>query len=349
MIYIPPNLRERDLKLPIQKLLHHLNRKREVIDMRDNEIMVRQTIEEFKALAAALMAYFNRHLLQGECDAYVRFFFTKFVTKLIAFRRNIGELIGYTGGESVEQISLPPTVTFLPIQSYVPSDLAYETSSISGNFELLAALPRKLLRQPSLFIESLPNYQRPCLMSWLTKKETGLEHRFTIGDLLELGFDPTRLKELMIKENKYIFERIQIKKLAEIQKKQKLFERITPLINRLVAHGALLKINPPLLTIQDQGNAYILRKKIEGIHWDEALEQSQTQASLKDINKIIRLDKLILKTIRTAGNILIEKAELENINELQALSWFVSWNLEANQPRLVLNFSEQYFDSVWMA
>lgn len=203
MIYIPSNLSKKELKAPVQKLLYHLSRKRETIHMRDNEIMVKQTIDEFRALHTALMTYFNVHLLQEGCDANARFFFTKFVTKLIAFRRKIGELLGYTGGESIEQISLAPMVASWPIQSYIPADLAYDTSSISGNFELLSALPRRLLKQPSPYIESLPNYLRPSLRSWIEKKKSTVEQSFTIGDLMELGFDPTRLKEMTVKENKF--------------------------------------------------------------------------------------------------------------------------------------------------
>jgi len=349
MIYIPSNLSKKELKAPVQKLLYHLSRKREMIHMRDNEIMVKQTIDEFRALHTGLMTYFNVHLLQGGCDANARFFFTKFVTKLIAFRRKIGELIGYTGGESIEQITLAPMVASWPIQSYVPADLAYDTSSISGNFELLSALPRKLLKQPSPYIESLPNYLRPSLRSWIEKKKSTVEQPFTIGDLMELGFDPTRLKEMTVKENKYIIERMPIKKLKEIQAKQKLLDRIAPLTNRLLANGTLLKVNPPLLIIQDQGNAYILRNKIEAIHWDEALEQTQTHAALKELNQTIKLDKLIRKSLKTAVHLLSAELTLKERDALDTFSWFVSWNLETNQPRLLIDFSEPYFDSIWMA
>ncbi len=58
MVFVPAALAERDLKDAILKLVHHLKRKRPTIDMRDNELMVRRTIDEFKEIYAALLNYF---------------------------------------------------------------------------------------------------------------------------------------------------------------------------------------------------------------------------------------------------------------------------------------------------
>ena len=60
MIYVPSGLAARDLKDSVLKLIHHLKRKRAAIDMRDNELMVERTIEEFKDLYSALLVYFER-------------------------------------------------------------------------------------------------------------------------------------------------------------------------------------------------------------------------------------------------------------------------------------------------
>ena len=55
--------------------------------MRDNEEMVRQTIAEFKELHAALLVtYFEADLKEGTLHIpLMRFMFTRYVTKLIAF------------------------------------------------------------------------------------------------------------------------------------------------------------------------------------------------------------------------------------------------------------------------
>ncbi len=57
--------------------------------------------------------------------------------------------------------------------------------------------------------------------------------------------------------------------------------------------NALLQTNPPLLVIRDRGNGYVLRKKVEGIHWEEAVEQLQTLPELKELNREMRIDKKI--------------------------------------------------------
>ena len=44
--------------------------------------------------------------------------------------------------------------------------------------------------------------------------------------------------------------------------------------------------------VRDRGNAYVLRRKIEGIHWDEAMEQLQGNPDLKGMSKEMKVDKL---------------------------------------------------------
>ncbi len=96
------------------KIVHHLKRKRAAIDMRDNELMVKRTIGEFKDLYAALLTYFEREIQTGRPTPLTQFMFTRFVTKLISFRRRIGTLLGYTGGESIEQIVLASSDSSTP-------------------------------------------------------------------------------------------------------------------------------------------------------------------------------------------------------------------------------------------
>ena len=117
MIFIPPAMGGKDIKDGVIKLLHHLKRKRASIDMRDNEQMVKRTIEEFKDLYSALITYFERAEPGRENELLKRFMFTRFVTKLLGFRRRIAELLGYTGGESLEQIVLHEEIRSLNIQS----------------------------------------------------------------------------------------------------------------------------------------------------------------------------------------------------------------------------------------
>ena len=82
MIFIPPRFERKDLRAPVQKLLHHLSRKRTAIDMRDNQIMVRRTIAEFKELYSALLGYFEDEIDSGESSPLMRFMFTRFCDKI---------------------------------------------------------------------------------------------------------------------------------------------------------------------------------------------------------------------------------------------------------------------------
>ncbi|MCP4669063.1 MAG: MBL fold metallo-hydrolase, partial [Deltaproteobacteria bacterium] len=304
MIYVPPNLHDRDLREPVLKLVHHLKRKRTAIDMRDNEILVQRTIAEFKALYSALLTYFEEEIRKGEPNSLTRFIFTRFATKFIAFRRHIANLIGYTGGDSLEQIGLAPEIAGLPVQSYAPSDLASSPTSVSGDMDLHVSLPEDLKNHPAPCIEMLPNYQRPSLLAWLKEREMASGDALTIGDLMDLGFDPTRLKEITIHGDRFIFERIQARQLPELEKKKELLNQIESKLIGARPKNALLQANPPLLAIGDRGNAYVLRRKIEGIHWEEAVEQLQSAPHLKAINRAIGIDKMVLATVRKANDMI---------------------------------------------
>ena len=161
MIFIPPQLKDRDLKQPLLKVMYHLKRKRAVIDIRENETMVKKTLNEFRELYQALMTYFHSELEGPRSSVFMRFLFTRFVTKFISFRRRIGDLVGYTGGESTEQIVLDPRIDKLQVKSYAPRDLAKEDAVVMGSLGLLSKFPEDLKQKPAQFIESLPNYRRP--------------------------------------------------------------------------------------------------------------------------------------------------------------------------------------------
>lgn len=348
MIYIPPKLRERDLKAPVLKLMHHLIRKRAAIEMRDNEIMVQRTIDEFKELNSALLSYFDEEISVGESSPLMRFMFTRFVTKFIAFRRRIETLLGYTGGESLEQVVLAPEITGLHAQSYVPFDPENGPEMVSGDKTLWARLPAALKRQPARFIEALPNYKRPNLLGWLGERGLDSGYSLTIGDLMDLGFDPTRLKEIRIGEEEFIFERIQVRQLKDLEKKSVLLKQVQQEMGGLKVKNATLKVNPPLLTIRDRGNAYVLRRKIAGIHWEEAAEQIHSSPRLKGMDGELNLSRIIRGTVREAHRAVLDKVGgCDSPDDL--LTCFVSWDIRANQPLLMVDFSNCYLESVWMA
>lgn len=349
MIYIPPRLEGKDLRAPILRLMHHLSRKRTAIEMRDNQIMVQRTIAEFKELYSALLGYFEDEIKNGESSPLMRFMFTRFVTKFIAFRRRIEALLGYTGGESLEQIILAPEITGLPAQSYAPFDLENSPNLVSGDMGLWSRLPGALKKQPARTIEALPNYQRPNLLNWLRERGVNAGHSLTIGDLIDLGFDPTRLKEISVGGEEFIFERIQARQLPDLEKKRVLLESVESKMRGSKIKNASLRVNSPLLTIRDRGNAYVLRRKIDGIHWEEAVEQIHSSSRLKDLDNSLKLHGMILGTVREANRAVSKQMKGEGTEPQDLLACFVSWDIKANQPLLMVDFSNCYLESVWMA
>ncbi len=349
MVYVPGGLAGKDIKDAIIKLVYHLKRKRHVIDMRDNEVMVRRTIEEFKDLYAALLTYFEERIFSGESDSLMRFMFTRYVTKLLGFRRRISQLLGYTGGESLAQIVLHPEIRDLPAQSYAPRDLADSPSFVAGDRALWLHLPEVFKKHPARMIESLPNYRRPRLVSWLEEQGRLSCDALTIGDLFDMGFDPTRLKEITLKGEEYIFERVQARMIPELQRRMDYLHRIGSEMKGTRVRNAGLRTNPPLLIIRDRGNAYVLRRKVDGIHWEEAVDQLQTAPTLRAMNASVKVDKLIATTVRKSSEWLGAHCTPEEQPLLEGLSYFISWNLETNQPKIVVDFGGSYVESVWAA
>jgi hypothetical protein len=349
MIFIPPALAGKEIKKPVLQLLHHLKRRRTVIDIRDNDSMVQRTLAEFKTLHQTLLAYFAAEISTGESSAFMRFMFTRFVTKFIAFRRRIGDLLGYTGGESTEQITLLPQIAALPIKSYAPREWAKETSIAFGDRALFARLSEALQAEPARLIEALPNYHRPSLTAWLQERGKSYSDTLTIGDLMDLGFDPTRLKEITIDGEAFIFERVQARQLSELQKKNDLLDRIASEMPLAKTRNASLKTNPIVLAIQDRGNAYVLRRKVHGIHWEEALEQLQSHPLLQEMNASTGIDRVVLATVREANAKIADHIGVEKGTILDQLATFVSWDLHNNQPRMIIDFGMYYLEAVWMA
>jgi hypothetical protein len=347
MIYVPSKWQGKHLKEPILKILHHLKRKRTAIDMRDNEVMVQRTISEFKELYDALLTYFKTEIQAGKQTPLMQFMFTRFVTKLVSFRRRIGTLLGYTGGESLEQIALHPEIAALRMRTYPPPELTSKCLSVSGDKQIWARLPDMLKKYPARFIESLPNYNRPSLVSWLKERGMFASNKLTIGDLMSLGFDPTRLKEIVIDNEKFIFERMQVRQLVELDKREELLKRIKLEMAHEGPSNARLEVNPPLLAIQDRGNGYVLRLKVGGIHWEEAIEQLQSDPHLRSMNASMKIDRVIVSTVSRAKEMVSEKLGLGEDPVADSLSYFVPWDLENNQPRLIIDFTNVYLESVW--
>jgi GNAT superfamily N-acetyltransferase len=349
MVYLPAQIKKESIRVKLPKLIFNLKKKRPVIEMQDNELMVRRTIQEFQDIYTALEKVFQQELEVGQPTPLMRFMFTKFTTRLLGFQRRIQELLGYTGGESLEQIKISPAVRALPILPYT-FDPESPVARLQGDTALWASLPETLTAHPTKAIETLPLYQRPFLKQWL--KDHGREEPLllTIDDLLDLGFDPTRLRECSFQDAPFMFERISPLLLGAIGKRKALLEKIEKKATGVRIQQARVRINPPLLWLEDRGNGYILRAKLKGIHWEEAVFQLKQNPDHRFINQQLFLDQRVSKLIREVKGWIAAQLKTPQQEGLQDLAIFVPWNLERNSPLFSIDMANQpYLETVWVA
>jgi len=72
MVFISSSIKPADLKDKLLKLLYKVKRRRSVIDMQDNEAMVKRTIAEFRSVYAALEQLFEIELSTGTSTPFMR-------------------------------------------------------------------------------------------------------------------------------------------------------------------------------------------------------------------------------------------------------------------------------------
>ena len=125
--------------------------------------------------------------------------------------------------------------------------------------------------------------------------------------------------------------------------------RISSEMSHVKVRGARLEANPILLIIQDRGNGYVLRRKIDAIHWEEALEQLQGNQNLIMVNETTRLDRTILNTVKEGATAISSQLDLARETVIERLTPFVSWDLKNNQPKMVIDFGSSYLESLWIA
>jgi GNAT superfamily N-acetyltransferase len=351
MVFIPARMQRADLKEKLAKLLFYLKKKRPVIDMHDNEAMVKRAIEEFRTALRTLVALFHQELSQGRPTLLMRFMFTRYITKLLGFRRRIADLLGYTGGESLEQIAIPRGVLVLPIQPFSIWRSQEENREREARSEEgLAGMPGDLMEEPTSFIESLPLYRRPYLVAWMQHRKRGWTSlEFSVGDLLELGFDPTRLKELCWRDTDYIFERLSPRFVALMEKRKKTLPEIGCKSSGLRFRGAALAVNPPIGFLRDRGNVYVVHRKVEGIHAEEALDQLRSSEYLREMNRRVGIDRALTRTIQRVQEWLMNNTDRETHEGLGSLAFFVPWDLNRNLPRILVDASGVSLERIWVA
>ncbi len=347
MVWIPSSLGDKDVREGLLKLLFNLQRKRAVIDMKDNESMVERTIEEFRSVYRALTSMFQAELQQGTSSALMRFMFTKFTTKLLGFKRRISKLLGYTGGESLEQIRIQEAVAELVAQPW--SLWGPQESRVEILDPSVPDLPESLRKDPTGFIEALPLYRRPYLGGESHGIQVSSSQSLRIRDLLALGFDPTRLREWDNGQARFVFERSWPRFEAHIRQTAQWLSRIGIEACSLRFRGAQLQVNPPLALLAHKGNLYVLRRKLEGIHLEEALDQLGSDENLRQLNKMAGIDRAVLEVVRLAKEWLGGMASPHIKAEVEDLTFFVPWDLERNFPKVSVEVNGVSVDKLWLA
>jgi len=170
-----------------------------------------------------------------------------------------------------------------------------------------------------------------------------------ISDLLELGFDPTKLKEFRHEGVEYIFERTSPRFLSSIEKKKRFLSKIDETISGVRFHQAGVQINPPLAILQDKGNVYILRRKVEGIHLEEGLDQLRTSPRLKEMNRAVGIDRTVVTMINEIKEWLRKACDPSLHEEIDDLTFFIPWDLQKDFPKLIVDDTGTSLHTLWVA
>ncbi|MFC1836240.1 MBL fold metallo-hydrolase, partial [Thermodesulfobacteriota bacterium] len=93
----------------------------------------------------------------------------------------------------------------------------------------------------------------------------------------------------------------------------------------------------------------VLRRKVDGIHWEEALEQLHGSPDLKGLNSAMKVDKIVKGTVRKTKMLLQSTVDEEAEPLGDSFSFFVSWNLETNQPKLTVDITAPFMEALWIA
>jgi GNAT superfamily N-acetyltransferase len=349
MIFIPDSIQSQDMKGDLNRILFSLKKKRPIVDMHDNEDMVKRTIEEFQNVYGALVRLFREDIHTGTTNTLMNFMFTRLTTRLIGFHRRIESLIGYTGGESLEQLSFADNIKKLPLQPYSLWRFDEEDGGMWGNEEILRNLPRELKEDPTIYIESLPFYRRPYLDNWMKKTVLEPSQALTISDLLDFMFDPTRLREFHHKGVRYIFERVSPLFFNTLLRKRAFLKRVEKSEADLHFQGTIIRVNPIILVIRDRGNVYAMRRQVQGVHSQEALDQLKTIPHLRNLNSAVGVTHCIQNIIKETEKSLKKRFHSQFKREIEELAYFIPWDIELNTPAIRVDISGISLDTVWLA
>jgi hypothetical protein len=88
---------------------------------------------------------------------------------------------------------------------------------------------------------------------------------------------------------------------------------------------------------------------VEGIHSQEALDQIKTVQYLREMNRGIGIDRVMIGTIHNIRDLLKKKFHSGFKQEIEDLTYFVPWDIENNIPRVHVHVSEISLGTIWIA
>ena len=92
-----------------------------------------------------------------------------------------------------------------------------------------------------------------------------------------------------------------------------------------------------------------MRRRVEGIHLQEALDHLRTSKSLAGINRAARIDRAIVRTVKASKDWLLANFDAGFREEIGELTYFVPWDTERNIPRVLVDVSGVSLDTIWIA
>ena len=147
----------------------------------------------------------------------------------------------------------------------------------------------------------------------------------------------------------YIFERTSPRFLSSIEKRARFLRTIAEYSSGVKFHHGSIQINPPLVVLQDRGNVYILRTKVEGIHLEEGLDQLRTSPHLKEMNRATGIDRMVVAIINEIKEWLRKVCDPSLHEEIEDLTFFVPWDFETDIPKLMVDEMGTSLPNVWLA
>jgi phytoene dehydrogenase-like protein len=93
----------------------------------------------------------------------------------------------------------------------------------------------------------------------------------------------------------------------------------------------------------------VLRRKLGGVHSQEALDQLITMPHLKELNRAVGIDTALTSTIKDARDFLRKEFAPRFRREIDELTYFVPWDVERNLPSVTVDVSGISLNTLWIS